>query len=58
MSDRFERGCEMTTPLDAFRKMGLLKSFVEFDCAHVKCEEVALCREFPGRSPVPNGSAP
>ena len=57
-SEEIGFACEMATSLDAFRKMGLLKSFVEFGCAHVKCEEVALCSEFPGRSPVPNDSAP
>jgi hypothetical protein len=42
-------GCEMATYLDAYRRRGLLRLFVEFDCANVKCEEVALCSKFPGR---------
>ena len=49
--------CEMAISLDAFRKMGLLKRFVEFGCAHVKCEEAALCSKFPHTRPVPNDSA-
>ena len=37
--------CEMAMSLDAFRRLGLLELFVEFGCAHVKCEDVALCGE-------------
>ncbi|HWX34824.1 MAG TPA: hypothetical protein VNZ53_46280 [Steroidobacteraceae bacterium] len=42
-------GCEMATYLDAYRRLRLLSLFVEFGCANVKCEEVALCSKFPGR---------
>jgi hypothetical protein len=44
--------CEMGTHLDAYRRLGLLKIFVAFDCSYVKCEEVALCSRFPGRVPL------
>jgi hypothetical protein len=49
--------CEMATSLDAYRRLGLLKLFVEFGCAHVKCEDDALCSEFPGRATVSNDSS-
>src|SRR5262249_25094243 len=35
--------CEMAVDLDAFKKMGLLNSFVAFACASRKCTEAATC---------------
>jgi hypothetical protein len=46
--------CEMGMSLYAFRRLGILKRFVDFGCAHVKCEDVASCSEFPGRSGTSN----
>jgi hypothetical protein len=41
--------CEMAVTLDALEKFGLLRKFVAFGCRTVRCEEIAVCSEFPGR---------
>jgi hypothetical protein len=40
-------GCEFVSSLDAYNKLGLMKRFVQFGCAAVKCEEAALCSHMP-----------
>lgn len=40
-------GCEMSRNLYAAQKLGLLHKLVLFGCRTVKCEEGALCSEFP-----------
>ena len=39
--------CEMSRNLYAAQKLGLLHKFVMFGCHAVKCEEGALCSQFP-----------
>jgi hypothetical protein len=40
-------GCEMSRNLYAAQKLGLLHKLVMFGCRTVKCEEGALCSQFP-----------
>jgi hypothetical protein len=37
--------CEMSADLNAFRRLGLLRKFVDYGCRHYKCYEPALCTE-------------
>ena|SRR5579862_9246634 len=39
--------CEFGWSLEAYRRLGVLKRFVSYGCDHVRCEEAALCSEFP-----------
>ena len=40
-------GCEMSRNLYAAQQLGLLHKLVIFGCRTVKCEEGALCSQFP-----------
>lgn len=39
--------CEMSRNISAAQKLGLLHKVVAFGCRTVKCEEGALCSQFP-----------
>jgi len=39
--------CEMSVHVDAMNRLGLLKRFVAFGCAHYRCEEAAMCTRQP-----------
>jgi hypothetical protein len=40
--------CEMSVHVDAMDRLGLLKRFVSWGCAHYSCEDLAVCtREGP-----------
>ena len=43
--------CEMAVYVDAYRRLGVFDRLVAFTCAKVKCEEGAICSQFPGRRP-------
>jgi hypothetical protein len=36
--------CEMGATLNAFNDLGLMKTFVSFDCRHYRCNDVADCK--------------
>jgi hypothetical protein len=40
-------GCEMSRNLYAAQHLGLLQQMIRFGCRTVKCEEGALCSQFP-----------
>ena len=42
--------CEMSVHVDAMYKLGLLKRFVAYGCAHYRCEEAAMCTRTPPRT--------
>ncbi len=39
--------CEMSVHVDAMHRLGLLKRFVSYGCAHYSCEEAAICTRAP-----------
>jgi hypothetical protein len=39
--------CEMSVHVDAMNRLGLLKRFVAYGCAHYSCEEAAICTRSP-----------
>ena len=39
--------CEMSVHVDAINRLGLLKRFVTYGCAHYSCEEAAICIRTP-----------
>jgi hypothetical protein len=40
-------GCEFSTRLVAYRRLGLMPRFVRFGCKVVKCEEAGICSRMP-----------
>jgi hypothetical protein len=46
-SEEIGFACEMGVSLEMYRSLGLLDRFISFGCSHVRCEEPALCSQFP-----------
>ena len=40
--------CEMSMHVDAMHRLGLLRRFVAYGCAHYTCEYAASCTRLPG----------
>jgi hypothetical protein len=49
-SEKAGFSCEMGVHLDAYRRLHLMRAFVLYGCRNVRCEEAALCSQFPHSS--------